>query len=83
VACNYITIHNVHYQVNTKNFHQYRVFTKQVCFLQLSLMRDLRKSILEERFPEFVQDFMTRMHPQQDYEQWAVSALSSVGIHLK
>jgi tRNA-guanine family transglycosylase len=57
VACNYITIHNVHYQ--------------------LSLMRDLRKSILEERFPEFVQDFMTRMHPQQDYEQWAVSALSS------
>jgi queuine/archaeosine tRNA-ribosyltransferase len=46
-------------------------------------MRDLRKSILEERFPEFVQDFMTRMHPQQDYEQWAVSALSSVGIHLK
>ena len=51
--------------------------------IQLNLMRDLRRSILEQRFPEFVQQFMLRMHPKRDYEQWAMNALASVGIHLR
>jgi queuine tRNA-ribosyltransferase len=63
VACNYITIHNLHYQ--------------------LSLMRELRESILERRFPDFVRDFMARMYPKKDYEQWVVNALNSVGIYLR
>lgn len=63
VACNYITIHNVHYQ--------------------LSLMRSVRRSILDKSFPTFVQEFMTRIYPKKDYDEWAVNALASVGIHLR
>lgn len=54
-----------------------------VCSLQLSLMRGIRQSILERRFPEFVQEFMERLHPEGNYEPWAVNALASVGIQLK
>jgi queuine tRNA-ribosyltransferase len=49
---------------------------------QLSLMRNLRQSILEGRFPLFVREFMSRMYPNGDYPPWAVDALSSVGIGL-
>ena len=45
-------------------------------------MRELRRSILDGKFPEFVLEFMARMYPHRDYEQWAVNALASVGIHL-
>ncbi|XP_061080521.1 queuine tRNA-ribosyltransferase catalytic subunit 1 [Conger conger] len=50
---------------------------------QLSLMRAVRTSILEGRFPEFVRTFMRRMYPSQEtYPSWAVEALASVNITL-
>lgn len=45
-------------------------------------MRSIRKSILEDRFPQFVKDFMTEMFPDANYPEWAVDALASVKIHL-
>lgn len=57
--------------------------TDIISFLsQLSLMKQLRQSITEGRFPQFVKDFMSQQYPQGDYEQWTVDALSSVNIHL-
>lgn len=50
---------------------------------QLSLMRDLRQSILEKRFPEFVQLFMEQRFPSGNYDPWIVDALASVNLHLK
>ena len=46
-------------------------------------MRDLRQSILEKRFPEFVQLFMERRFPSGDYDPWVVDALASVNLDLK
>jgi queuine tRNA-ribosyltransferase len=49
---------------------------------QLRLMRNARQSIIDGRFPAFVQDFMAAMHPKGDYPAWAVEALESVNISL-
>jgi len=46
-------------------------------------MQNLRQSILEKRFPEFVQQFMELQYPAGNYDSWAVDALASVNIHLK
>lgn len=46
-------------------------------------MRNIRESILENRFVQFVQDFMRAQYPDGDYEEWAVEALASVGIRLE
>ncbi|XP_074835875.1 queuine tRNA-ribosyltransferase catalytic subunit 1 isoform X3 [Carettochelys insculpta] len=50
---------------------------------QLNLMRSIRESIVEQRFPRFVQDFMRTMYgSQEQYPPWAVEALASVNITL-
>ncbi|KAM6957072.1 queuine tRNA-ribosyltransferase catalytic subunit 1 [Aplochiton taeniatus] len=50
---------------------------------QLTLMRSVRQSIVEHRFPDFVRLFMRRMFPSSEqYPSWAVEALASVNITL-
>lgn len=46
-------------------------------------MRGLRQSIVEQRFPQFVQEFMNLQFPDGNYDQWAVNALASVDIVLE
>ena len=50
--------------------------------LQLRLMKSLRQSIMEDRFPEFVRNFMRDTYPDGEYPEWAVDALASVNIEL-
>ncbi|TFJ98333.1 Cohesin subunit SA-3 [Platysternon megacephalum] len=51
---------------------------------QLNLMRSIRESIVEQRFPQFVRDFMRTMYSSQEqYPPWAVEALASVNITLE
>ncbi|XP_034997154.1 queuine tRNA-ribosyltransferase catalytic subunit 1 isoform X2 [Zootoca vivipara] len=51
---------------------------------QLNLMHSIRESIIEQRFPQFVQDFMKTMYGSfSSYPQWAIDALASVGIILE
>lgn len=45
-------------------------------------MKELRKSIKEGRFPQFVQCFMNTMYPARDYPQWSIDALNAVNIVL-
>lgn len=50
---------------------------------QLTLMRSVRESIVEGRFPEFIRTFMKRLFPSGDqYPSWAVDALASVNVTL-
>ncbi|XP_051011969.1 queuine tRNA-ribosyltransferase catalytic subunit 1 isoform X2 [Acomys russatus] len=50
---------------------------------QLQLLTDLRSSILEQRFPEFVRNFVRTMYGDHSLcPSWAVEALASVGITL-
>ena len=48
----------------------------------MSLMKSIRESIKEETFPNFVEDFMQKMYPEENYPEWVTDSLKSVGIHL-
>ena len=50
---------------------------------QLNLMESMRNAIRSGTFPQFVCNFMALQYPTEDYPQWAVDALSSVGVNLK
>lgn len=49
---------------------------------QMQLMKGIRDSIKESRFPEFVEEFMLNMYPEKNYPQWCIDALKSVNIKL-
>ncbi|XP_070532409.1 queuine tRNA-ribosyltransferase catalytic subunit 1-like isoform X2 [Ptychodera flava] len=49
---------------------------------QMNLMRSIRESILEDRFPKFIKDFMKIVYPDEDYPQWIRDALAAVNVHL-
>jgi queuine tRNA-ribosyltransferase len=48
----------------------------------LNLMLRLRQSIIDERFPEFVKDFMKTMFPNENYPEWTIDALEEAGIQV-
>jgi len=45
-------------------------------------MQCIRESIEQQRFPEFVRNFMRSTYPNKEYPQWIVDALGAVNIHL-
>lgn len=49
---------------------------------QMQLMKGIRDSIKENKFPEFVQEFMLNMYPNKNYPQWCIDALKSVNIEF-
>lgn len=49
---------------------------------QMQLMKGIRDSIKENKFPQFVQKFMLDMYPDKNYPQWSIDALKSVNIEL-
>ncbi len=49
---------------------------------QLRLMRKIRESIQEDKFPQFIQKFFEDNFPQKDYPQWALDALLAVGVTI-
>ena len=50
-------------------------------YYQLNLMRQVRESIMQDRFPAFVQGFVSKMYAL-NVPDWVSDAFSSVGIHL-
>ncbi|KYN14248.1 putative queuine tRNA-ribosyltransferase [Trachymyrmex cornetzi] len=49
---------------------------------QMKLMRDIRDSIKEQRFPRFIQDYMLIVYPNKDYPTWIINALQAVNVTL-
>jgi len=49
---------------------------------QMKLMRDIRDSIKEQRFPRFIQDYMLTVYPNKDYPTWIINALEAVNVTL-
>ncbi|PHH83488.1 hypothetical protein CDD82_447 [Ophiocordyceps australis] len=50
---------------------------------QLDLMKQVRCSIVEDRFPAFIRQFFAELHPNKaDYPAWATEALRGVGVDL-
>lgn len=49
---------------------------------QMRLMKDIRNTILDGSYPEFVRNFMLQQFPSREYPTWVVDSLNSVGIKL-
>ncbi|CAB3368594.1 Hypothetical predicted protein [Cloeon dipterum] len=49
---------------------------------QMRLMRGIRESIKEDKFPTFIQEFLNKLYPGKDYPKWVIDALSAVNINL-
>lgn len=49
---------------------------------QLRLMNDMRTTIVEKRFPEFIKDFMKQHLQDEPIPTWIKNALASVNVHL-
>lgn len=49
---------------------------------QLRLMKNIRDSIKEGRFPQFVQDYMANLYPDKKYPKWILDATQAVNIQL-
>lgn len=49
---------------------------------QLRLMRNIRESIRENRFPEFAANFMLNLFPDKNYPTWIRDSLKAVNIDL-
>lgn len=45
-------------------------------------MKDIRESIKEQRFPDFVKQFMKKMFEERETPKWIVEALEAVNIKL-
>lgn len=49
---------------------------------QLKLMSDIREAIYDQKYPEFVKDFMATQFADKDVPQWIIDALNAVNIKL-
>ncbi|KAK5991141.1 Queuine tRNA-ribosyltransferase catalytic subunit [Cladobotryum mycophilum] len=50
---------------------------------QLELMREIRKAIIEDRFPAYIRQFFAWRHADKtEYPDWAVEALKRVNVDL-
>lgn len=49
---------------------------------QMKLMRDIRESIKEQRFPKFIQNYMLTVYPDKEYPAWIINALEAVNVTL-
>jgi queuine tRNA-ribosyltransferase len=47
----------------------------------LTLMKDAREAIIQDRFPAFIKEFFTRLYPG-GAPQWAIDALIGVGVDI-
>lgn len=49
---------------------------------QLRLMGTIRKSIIENRFPQFVQNYMLNLYTDKAYPNWIRESMKAVNIEL-
>lgn len=58
------------------------LLTEHNLAFQLRLMGSIRESIAEDKFPEFVREFMHGVYPDGCYPTWIRDSLNAVNIEL-
>ncbi|XP_018574043.1 queuine tRNA-ribosyltransferase catalytic subunit [Anoplophora glabripennis] len=58
------------------------LLTEHNVAFQLRLMRNIRESIHEDRFPAFVSNFMLDLYPDKNYPTWIRDSLKAVNIEV-
>jgi queuine tRNA-ribosyltransferase len=72
------------YHVTAKETAGAHLLTMHNVHYQLNLMKEAREAIIQDRYPQFVKDFFSKLHNggKDKYPQWAVDALRGVGVDL-
>ena len=45
-------------------------------------MSRIRQAIIEERFPDFIREFVAKYYQDKDIPEWITNSLNSVNIQL-
>ena len=48
----------------------------------MRLMSRIRQSIIEQRFPDFIKEFISVYYHEKDIPQWITNSLKTVNIDL-
>jgi queuine tRNA-ribosyltransferase len=48
----------------------------------MRLMARIRQAIIEQRFPDFIKEFVSTYYQDKDVPQWLINSLQSVNIQL-
>jgi len=70
------------HSIATKEELSSQLITYHNIAYQMDLMKSIRTAIMEDRYPQFVQEFMITQYPKKDYPGWAKDALEASGISL-
>jgi hypothetical protein len=70
------------HQIVTVETAACHILTVHNIAFQMRLMKEIRQSIIEQRYPKYVQDYMLKVYPNKDYPKWIVNALRAVNIVL-
>lgn len=70
------------HQIVTAETVACHILTVHNIAFQMRLMREIRQSIEEQRFPKYVQDYMLKVYPDKVYPGWIIDALQAVNIEL-
>lgn len=70
------------HQIVTKETVACHLLTVHNIAFQMKLMKDIRESIKQQKYPEFVQNYMLNVYPDKKYPTWIVNALQTVNITL-
>jgi queuine tRNA-ribosyltransferase len=48
----------------------------------MRLMSRIRQAVIDQRFPEFIKEFVSNYYQDKDIPQWIINSLKSVNIRL-
>jgi queuine/archaeosine tRNA-ribosyltransferase len=48
----------------------------------MRLMSRIRQSIIDQRFPDFIKEFVATYYQDKDIPQWVINSLKTVNIDL-
>lgn len=80
-TCKTYTRAYLHYIVTIETVACHLLTVHNIAF-QMKLMEDIRDSIKQQKYPEFVQNYMLNVYPDKEYPDWIVNALQAVNITL-
>ncbi|GMH38116.1 hypothetical protein BSKO_06000 [Bryopsis sp. KO-2023] len=83
MTCRNYTRAALHGMFSKGNTASSRLLSYHNVAYMMRLAREMRESIKEQRFPQFVRMFMKRQHPHGDIPQWIRDAMASVDISLE
>lgn len=80
-TCKTYTRAYLHHIVTVETVACHLLSVHNIAF-QMKLMRNIRESIKEQRFPEFIQQYMLNLYPDKKYPEWIINVLKAVNVNL-